>query len=66
VDIESKKPPVTIPQTSDNVLLQTRSGALKNVVSQTPGLSTGWTWAAFFADIDNNTFQDLYVANGLQ
>ncbi len=25
---------------------------------------TGWTWNANFADVDNNEFMDLYVANG--
>ena len=27
--------------------------------------TVGWTWNAKFADLDNDTWQDLYVANGM-
>ena len=55
-----------VPQVKDSnvLLIQQANGAFENQ-AQDMGLSnTGWTWNAKFADLDNDGWQDMYVANG--
>jgi len=49
----------------DNVLLQGSSGGVFQDVSQETNSEDGrWGWNAKFADLDNDEWQDIYVANG--
>ena len=54
------------PQVMANVLLM-HSGILGyQDVARSRGLdSSGWSWSAKFADLDQDGFQDLYVVNGM-
>lgn len=48
-----------------SVLLKANeNGAFTNVVEQFGIGESGWTWNAKFADLDNDGWQDLFVANG--
>jgi hypothetical protein len=49
----------------ENVLLQNLGdGQFKNV-AQAKGVTNGlWAWNSAFADLDNDEWQDLYIANG--
>lgn len=50
--------------TSGNMMWSAKSGNLKNY-SQKLGLDKcGWSWGAKFADLNNDSFQDLVVSNG--
>lgn len=55
-----------IPQTlNNNVLLAPGPGGRFVDRAEQMGLNlAGWTWNAKFADLDNDEWQDLYVANG--
>ncbi|NNF00875.1 MAG: CRTAC1 family protein [Pyrinomonadaceae bacterium] len=49
----------------DNVLLKrNESGGFDDRVKEFGLDRSGWTWNAKFADLDNDGWQDLYVANG--
>lgn len=52
-------PKEIIPQVNNNVLIMNG----ENIVNSIEDLSSWWSWWAFFADLDNNWFQDLYVWN---
>src|SRR5438045_4584513 len=41
-------------------------GAFTDVAKETGTCETGWGWAAKFADLDNDGWQDLFVVNGLR
>jgi len=48
-----------------NVLLQgSKEGAFQDVSDKTGSDSGGWSWNAKFADVDNDEWQDIYIANG--
>jgi uncharacterized membrane protein YraQ (UPF0718 family) len=52
--------------TSSNVLLVDEGGPGYSDRARDLGLKvTGWSWNAKFADLDNDEWQDLYVANGM-
>jgi len=55
-----------IPQKIDgNVLLQgSKRGMFKDVSDKTGSGRGGWAWNAKFADLDNDEWQDIYIANG--
>ena len=49
----------------ENVLLQgTEQGKFQEVSYNTGAYKGLWTWNAKFADLDNDEWQDIYVANG--
>lgn len=41
-------------------------GTFTDVAKETGTCETGWGWGAKFADLDNDGWQDLFVANGLR
>jgi len=41
-------------------------GTFTDVSKETGTCETGWGWAAKFADLDNDGWQDLFVVNGLK
>jgi len=41
-------------------------GTFTDVAKETETCDTGWGWAAKFADLDNDGWQDLFVVNGLR
>lgn len=41
-------------------------GTFTDVSKETGTCDTGWGWAAKFADLDNDGWQDLFVVNGLR
>ncbi|MGC2695763.1 MAG: CRTAC1 family protein [Candidatus Angelobacter sp.] len=41
-------------------------GTFTDVSKETGTCETGWGWAAKFADLDNDGWQDLFVVNGLR
>ena len=41
-------------------------GTFTDVAKETGTCETGWGWAAKFADLDNDGWQDLFVVNGLR
>jgi len=47
-----------------NLLYAPGQGGFKDVTSVWKAGFGGWTWNAKFADLDNDTWQDLYVAQG--
>jgi hypothetical protein len=47
-----------------NLLYAPGAGTYTDVTSKWKAAFGGWTWNARFADLDNDTFQDLYVAQG--
>jgi len=55
-----------IPQlNADNVLLVPNgNGGFANKAAAMGLSNTGWTWNAQFADLDNDEWQDIYIANG--
>ena len=55
-----------IPQTNfENVLLkQDQNGQFRNIAEEMNVSLSGFAWNAKFIDVDNNEWQDLYVANG--
>jgi uncharacterized membrane protein YraQ (UPF0718 family) len=57
---------IAIPQQSRlNVLLRQNAAHVFEDKTQQFGLGeSGWTWNAKFADLDNDGWQDLFVANG--
>lgn len=48
-----------------NILYVQSPEGLVNQASQFNLETVGWTWNAKFADLDNDTWQDLYVVNGM-
>lgn len=46
------------------LLLNTDSGKFKDVTQEYGVKSSYWSWSGKFADLDNDTWQDIYVANG--
>lgn len=55
-------------QTPVNVLNDPAANdlAFSNMASGQPIETTGWSWSGLFGDLDNDGFQDLYVANGMR
>lgn len=54
-----------IPQKkTGNVFFLSRNGKHVDVSKQFDMEDTGWAWTAKFADLDNDGWQDIYVANG--
>ena len=50
---------------SGNVLLQgSKMGRFQDVADNTNSAQGGWSWNAKFADLDNDEWQDIYIANG--
>jgi hypothetical protein len=43
-----------------------QDGTFTDVAKETGTCETGWGWAAKFADLDNDGWQDLFVVNGLR
>ena len=64
--IESQDHTEAIDQKANgNVLLRGSQGGTFQDVSDKTGTDEGrWTWNAKFADLDNDEWQDIYVANG--
>ncbi|MDA1169503.1 MAG: VCBS repeat-containing protein, partial [bacterium] len=64
----SIKPPnyeKSIFQINGNILLQgSKEGIFKDVAPQKGADDGYWSWNAKFADLDNDEWQDIYVANG--
>jgi len=55
-----------IPQKwNENVLLVSDDGRYTENAKKMGVNVTGWTWNSKFADLDNDEWQDLYVANGI-
>lgn len=46
--------------------LNNGDGTFNNVAGITNLLSSEWSWAAFFADFDNDGWKDYFVANGFR
>lgn len=54
-------------QTPENVLNDPNDGMTFENLAEAQAISTtGWSWSGIFGDLDNDGFQDLYVANGMQ
>ena len=54
------------PQIMENVLYAGGGASLAHNIAPRLGLdATGWSWSTKFGDLDNDGFQDLYVANGM-
>jgi len=54
-----------IPQTQSNVLLlQRKDNSFKNVSESFNVLNTHWSWNSKFLDYDNDSYLDIYIANG--
>ena len=47
-----------------NLLYTPEGSGFREVTAQWNAGFGGWTWNAKFADLDNDTFQDLYIAQG--
>ena len=47
-----------------NLLYTPGKGTYRDITSEWKAAFGGWSWSARFADLDNDTFQDLYVAQG--
>lgn len=48
-----------------NALQLNNGNGTYSEIAQLAGVShTDWSWAAFFVDVDHDTWQDLFVANG--
>ncbi len=57
----------TIPQDPNNNVLLVQSGDGGPFVDKAKEMgveSSGWTWNAKFADVNNDEFQDLFIVNG--
>ena len=62
---EQSIPPL-LELTTENVLLKAAQDGGFEDHAQARGISYGgWTWNAKFADLDNDEWQDLYIANGM-
>ncbi|SMD31935.1 Repeat domain-containing protein [Reichenbachiella faecimaris] len=49
-----------------NMLQMNQGDSSYSDIGQLSGLSsTDWSWSSFFADFDNDGYQDVFVANGL-
>ena len=49
-----------------NILLKrTEAGRYEDVLGDDGAALTGWSWAAYPYDLDNNGFQDLFVTTGM-
>lgn len=48
-----------------NTLLLNRGGGFSEVGRQAGVEATDWSWGALIADLDNDGWRDLYVANGI-
>lgn len=46
------------------LLLNSADGKFKDLTQQYGVKSSYWSWSGKFADLDNDTWQDIYVANG--
>ena len=50
---------------NENVLLKSNGkGQFENIAKAMGVETTGWSWNAKFADLDNDEWQDIYVVNG--
>ena len=47
-----------------NILLKSEGGAYTDRLSNAARY-TGWSWAAYPFDLDNNGYQDIYITNGM-
>jgi enediyne biosynthesis protein E4 len=48
-----------------NTLQLNRGGGLFSEIGQLSGISkTDWSWAPLIADLDNDSFQDIFITNG--
>ena len=55
-----------IPQTNSNILLMGReNGTFEDQTHAMNAENTHWSWNSKAADLDNDTWQDIYVGNGL-
>lgn len=62
--ITDRKQPIYTQEVNNNVLLQEDDNWKKrNIVNSFKWLNSWWSWWAFFGDLDNNWYQDLYVWN---
>ncbi len=53
-------------QMPENVLNDFGDDGFSNMAFGEPVSTTGWSWSGLFGDLDNDGFQDLYVANGMR
>ncbi|KPV47118.1 alpha integrin, partial [Kouleothrix aurantiaca] len=53
------------PQIVENVLQARGAQGFRNQAYARGMDATGWSWSGEFADLDNDGWQDLYVANGM-
>jgi enediyne biosynthesis protein E4 len=54
------------PQYARNTLQLNRGNGVFSEIGYLAGVyATDWSWAALFADLDNDGFKDLYVTNGI-
>jgi hypothetical protein len=59
-----QKPTIDIQQFGGIILEKNTTGFYENKTDQY-GISTiGWAWNSKFADVDNDEYQDLFIANG--
>lgn len=67
VDIDMAAAPVVDDvQTPENVLNDFDDEGFINLAEGEPVATTGWSWSGLFGDLDNDGFQDLYVATGMR
>ena len=60
-----KEHPLDLPQHRDTNLLFVRDGARFRDVTQAAGVAFGgWSWNGRFVDLDNDTWQDLFITQG--
>ncbi len=49
----------------NSLLLQRPPGAFENVTALSGATQAGWNWSVAAADLDNDSWPDLYTANGM-
>jgi len=52
-------------QQPENVLQIAGSDGYVNAATELGVQATGWSWSGLFGDLDNDGWQDIYVANGM-